>query len=384
MYVGRMATTLDTLQGAVDTIADATGCPVTLEDRDLHLVASSGHEDVIDEVRSSSILRRRATADVQELFATFGIARAEKPLRIAGDAAVGRLSRWCIPVRWRQVTHGYLWLLDPDQEVTARDLDGLQEVVDQAAASLALRSRAAERTSWAAGELLSDDAGRRARALDELGRHGALGTTARVRVIALAPANGSQVGPVNAWLLPRSAFVTTVGERAAVILPAHGDADTVARKAAGGLVAQHPGGVAAGISDAVDIEAAHRAWQQAGVALGVALRDTETPDRIRIAAWADLGALRLLAVADTGLLLATLADDRIDRLLALDHDALATVRAYLDLAGSVQQTASRLAIHRQTLYQRLRRVETLTGLDLGDGEQRLLAHLALTLARSAV
>lgn len=376
-------TPLDPLQGAVDAIADATGCPVTLEDRDLHLVASSGHEDVIDDVRSASILRRRSTADVQELFATFGIARAEKPLPIPGDPTAGRLPRWCIPVRWRQVTHGYLWLLDPREELIAADLEPLRDVVDQAAAALAVRSRAAERTSWAAGELLSDDPGMRARAVEELRRGGALAPTGKVRVIALAPANGSQVGPVNGWLLPRSAFVTTIDQRAAVILPVQGDANAVARKAAGGLLAQHPGGVAAGISDAADAHAAHQAWAQAGAALGVALRDTAASDGIRVVDWADLGALRLLALAEADRILTTVADERIDRLLALDHDARATVRCYLDAAGSAHQTAARLGIHRQTLYQRLRRVEALTGVDLTDGRDRLLVHLALTVAGAA-
>jgi DNA-binding PucR family transcriptional regulator len=40
-----------------------------------------------------------------------------------------------------------------------------------------------------------------------------------------------------------------------------------------------------------------------------------------------------------------------------------------------------LGIHRQTLYYRLSRVEQLTGLDLDDGEDRLLLHMALKGAR---
>jgi DNA-binding PucR family transcriptional regulator len=40
-----------------------------------------------------------------------------------------------------------------------------------------------------------------------------------------------------------------------------------------------------------------------------------------------------------------------------------------------------LGIHRQTLYYRLSRIERLTGLDLGEGEDRLLLHMALKHAR---
>jgi DNA-binding PucR family transcriptional regulator len=38
-------------------------------------------------------------------------------------------------------------------------------------------------------------------------------------------------------------------------------------------------------------------------------------------------------------------------------------------------------MHRATLYRRLKRVEEFTGLDLEDGDDRLLAHLSLRLYR---
>ncbi len=54
---------------------------------------------------------------------------------------------------------------------------------------------------------------------------------------------------------------------------------------------------------------------------------------------------------------------------------------FLDCAGQAGRTASTLNIHRQTLYYRLSRVEQLTGLDLHDGEDRLLLHMSLKAAR---
>jgi DNA-binding PucR family transcriptional regulator len=64
-----------------------------------------------------------------------------------------------------------------------------------------------------------------------------------------------------------------------------------------------------------------------------------------------------------------------------DHpDLVATAAAFLDHAGNVQRAAAELRIHRQTLYYRLRRIEQLTGLDLGDGRARLRLHLAVTLS----
>lgn len=381
MYVGGVSTGLDELQELVDTIALTTGCPVTLEDRDLHLVVSSGHDDVIDEVRRASILRRRSSADVQALFATFGIARAEAPLRIPGDDGVGRLGRWCVPVRWRQVTYGYLWLLDPDAAVSAATLTDLHEVVDQVAAAMALRSRATERTVWAVGGLLASDASTRARATDELRRAGALPARGAIVVVALAPRDGGPLGPVNSWLLPGTVLAAPIGHRAALVVP-HADprlALDIGRRVAESMLAQHPPGVDSGVSGPVDPAEGHLGWSQASAALQLALRPGADDGSVGTSTWEQLGVLRLLALAGAPDLLRTLADERILRLLAMREDNVATARAYLDHAGSVQQTSSALAIHRQTLYQRLRRIEELSGLDLSDGADRLLAHLALVL-----
>ncbi|MFG1921990.1 PucR family transcriptional regulator [Cryptosporangium sp. NPDC048952] len=394
---------LGQLQDLVDTVADVTGCPVTLEDRDLNLVASSGHEDVIDAVRRATILRRRSGADVQLLFATFGIARATRPLRIPGDVPSERMGRWCLPVRWRQVTYGYVWLLDPDDAVPRATIDGLGDVVDQAAALLALRSQAAERVTWAAGGLMSDDAGVRARALDELRGRGALSRTGNVSVVALAPRHEGTLGPVNSWLLPRGVVAAPVGGHAALLVPAaptgaagsgsatrgaaaaaHGGAAfaaSVAAKVAHSLLAQHVGGVAAGISGQVDPAEAHLGWRQAGTALEVA-RGRRGDSSVEIADWAALGVRRLLALADASTLATTLSDDRLERLTTLDAHLIHTARTYLELGTAATATAQRLSIHRQTLYQRLARIEELTGLDLSAGEDRALTYLFITFFHS--
>ncbi len=209
------------LQELVDSLAAATGLPATLEDRDLNVVVSSGHDDVIDEVRRTSILRRRSSASVQQLFATFGIATAEGPLRIPEDREQGRLARWCLPVRWRRVTYGYLWLLDPDGRVSAEVLHGVDDLVEQVAASMAQRARTSDRASWAVGDLLADDAGVRARAREDLRRDGLLGSDELV-VAVLVPRGGGPAGPVNPWLLPRGVLSAPVGQRAALVLAGRG------------------------------------------------------------------------------------------------------------------------------------------------------------------
>jgi hypothetical protein len=98
-----------------------------------------------------------------------------------------------------------------------------------------------------------------------------------------------------------------------------------------------------------------------------------------VARWADLGVYRLLGCGDRPLVDA-LRDPAVTRLLDCgDADLVATGREWLDAGCSPQAAASRLGIHRQTLYQRLARLAGITGLDLATGADRLRLHLALTL-----
>ncbi|KUL39866.1 PucR family transcriptional regulator [Streptomyces sp. NRRL F-4489] len=115
-------------QQLVDEISAALGAPATLEDRDFGLIAFGAHEgeddEVMDPVRTRSILQRRSSAAVRAWFEAFGIARATAPLRIPPDPAAGVFKgRICLPVRHRGVVHGYVWLLD-DGHLTDLELGG--------------------------------------------------------------------------------------------------------------------------------------------------------------------------------------------------------------------------------------------------------------------
>ncbi|MFE3829366.1 PucR family transcriptional regulator [Streptomyces sp. NPDC059092] len=58
-----------------------------------------------------------------------------------------------------------------------------------------------------------------------------------------------------------------------------------------------------------------------------------------------------------------------------------TLETFLDSAGDVKTASERLFAHRTSLYYRLRRIQELTGLDLSNGDDRLIAHLGLKIAR---
>ena len=102
---------------------------------------------------------------------------------------------------------------------------------------------------------------------------------------------------------------------------------------------------------------------------------TNKPVREYVAHWAELGAWRTV----TGL---AGPDPAVAPLLA-DAVLARTAEVFLDCAGSASRAATALRVHRQTLYYRLSRIEAVTGLDLADGDARLLLHTSLRAARLA-
>ncbi|MFJ6947257.1 helix-turn-helix domain-containing protein, partial [Streptomyces wuyuanensis] len=116
-------------------------------------------------------------------------------------------------------------------------------------------------------------------------------------------------------------------------------------------------------------------WREAASAARAVLAE---PELGPVADWASIGPYRLL----TALPPAPAPDPATAALLTAANAELArTTEVFLDCAGQAGRAASALGIHRQTLYYRLSRVERLTGLDLDDGEDRLLLHMALKAAR---
>ncbi|WP_148640435.1 PucR family transcriptional regulator, partial [Streptomyces azureus] len=119
------------------------------------------------------------------------------------------------------------------------------------------------------------------------------------------------------------------------------------------------------------------AWWEASAAARAASAE---PRLGPVAQWASIGPFRLL----TALPPEVACDPVVHALLFPVHQELArTAEVYLDCAGQAARAAAELGIHRQTLYYRLSRIEKLTGLDLDDGEDRLLLHMALKGARLA-
>jgi hypothetical protein len=366
----------DDLQELVDEVSRLLAAPATLEDAEFTLLAFCAHDDsraeTMDAVRTRSILTRGSPAATRTWFEEFGIAAAEAPLRTPADEAAGILTRLVLPVRHAGRVRGYLWLLD----------GGRIDPADHANPALA----AAVDLAAEAGRILAD----RAAADEDLGRPLATALTGSataaapaVRALATFLGEGSaQVlvavtpGPTE-WKLPGTgAIATPLEDRGTrwvavlVPLPTPDDLRPAGAMAAAALAGLPPGS-AAGVS-AVRRGVGHlpAQWLQARAAARVA---AAVPRLSPVAHWAELGAWR--AVSEL-----TGPDPCVLPLLA-DPVLTATAEVFLDCAGSASRAATELRIHRQTLYYRLARVAELTGLDLADGEARLLLHTSLKAAR---
>ena len=99
-----------------------------------------------------------------------------------------------------------------------------------------------------------------------------------------------------------------------------------------------------------------------------------------LAAGAVAASLSLAGLEAWSISAAGVADPAVRPLLA-DPVLTATAETWLDAGCRPARAAATLHVHRQTLYHRLGRIEALTGLDLADGDARLLLHASLRRAR---
>ncbi|WP_030589594.1 MULTISPECIES: helix-turn-helix domain-containing protein [Streptomyces] len=378
-------------QELVDEISALLGAPATLENRDFGLVAFGAHDSdddtAMDPVRTRSILTRRSTPAVRAWFEGFGITRATGPVRIpaAPEAGVFR-DRVCLPVRHRGVVLGYVWLLDTDPGPTEEQLAGAMEVTARIGALLSDEARAGADLSREFGAVLTAGPGRQhdtavaalreALGQDAEGLHAVACVTpwgaddtpsvrgvASVAALATITGAGGGVGPVSLAALIRLRSADRLD-------PATSAAERL-RTGAG------PGATAGIAAPRRGLDTLPASWREATAAARAARAETRFGP---VARWSAIGPYRLLtALPGTG---TDPADPAVAALLTPLHKELAhTAEVFLDCAGQASRTAAELGIHRQTLYYRLSRIEQITGLDLGEGEDRLLLHMAVKRAR---
>ncbi|MEV7885666.1 PucR family transcriptional regulator [Streptomyces sp. NPDC002817] len=377
-------------QELVDEISELLGVPATLESRDFELIAFGAYDSegdldpsALDPVRARSILTRRSTATVRAWFEGFGITRATGPVRIppTPEAGVYR-GRICLPVRHRGVVLGYVWLLESDPGPTEPQLAAAMEVTVRIGALLADEAQHGADLSRELRAVLTAERGWQgdmavAALRTALGPRG----DGPHAVVCVAPWPSADPDDApSARTVPHTTALCTVpwgttAQSLAILVRLRSpEVRTPALAAAQRLLGE--GARAAGVGEPrTGLGDLATSWQEASAAARAALAE---PALGPVAEWSRIGPYRLL----TSLPAETAHDPVVRPLLSPAHRELArTAEIYLDCAGQAGRTAAELGIHRQTLYYRLSRVEQLTGLDLDDGEDRLLLHMALKGAR---
>lgn len=377
------------LQDLVDEVSRLLSAPTTLEDRDFNLVAFGSQAAEIDQVRQQSILQRRSTREVQEWFEGFGIAATDGPVRTPADPRRGVVARVCLPARSNGVTYGYLWLLDEHRHIDDALLGAAMHRAARAGAIMARQARAREHLESAVGDLLSPDEATVEAAAEGLTERGPIERDVLVVAVVLrvAAPDLSPAAPLNVWRLPRSVIASVTGEQVTLLVPLGDPADLrpvrEAARQAWSLYSERLAPdvrtqLVAGIGGPrPDLAKVRGSWREGNLAVRVG---HAVPALRPVVAWQEVGIYRLLACGPQQALRDAVIGPAVRRLLEQpDHELVRTAAAYLEHAGNAQRAAAELGIHRQTLYYRLRKVESLTGMDLTNGADRLQLHLGLTM-----
>jgi hypothetical protein len=374
---------LSETQSIVDEASRLLGAAVTLEDVDFNLIAYGSQKGEVDEVRRSSILQRQSSPEVRQWYESFGIADSNDPVLIPVNREFAVRPRLCLPARWRGVTYGYLWVYDwpADQSPHSPLVHRAMDLAEHAAVYLARQSRLRDDGASIVANLLSPHIEDVERGVGALRDEGWLSPgQSLVAVVTGSSATGADNLSLNLWRLPRGVLSVSRGAVTTMLVPlgAAADLGSAQRTAREVLDLYIERGtsvraeLAAGIGAArADPRHYRDSWREARIAAQVAGSEAG----LDVALWAEIGAYRLLAAEPARSLL---VDAGIEALLA-NSELAHTARVFLDSAGNVATTAAELAIHRQSLYYRLGRVEALTGRSLKNGRHRLELHLALTL-----
>jgi hypothetical protein len=367
-----------------DSLADAVGGAVTIEDRLSRVLAYSRLQQHADRARAETILERQAPEPLRAFFAARGVVAhlesSDEPLFVTDDPGHGFTGRMVVAVRAARELLGSVWVTCP------RPLDGVrrQALIDGArtVALHLLRSRAsADLERQVETDLVM-------RLLE--------GTADAATVVSKL---GLPQGPMR---VIASRATITERERHAALLLSFDRATTgfgwsrPGRSAVAGttLYTVHPGDdvsgarawitslraalpndltLMAGISAPAAADTLPAARQEADECLALhETRPSMTVPPSYEESWDGILLQRLRTAARSGRAPARGPVSELRR-----HDTehgtqyVATLRAWLQAQGDPSEAGGRLGVHENTIRYRLRKMTELTALDLQDGDKRL-------------
>lgn len=396
---------MNSIRDRIDLLAIEVGHPVGLDDRRYRFLAYSPHRDHVDEVRLASILQRSPPPEVAEWLDSLGLADAETYAKVPPNSSLGMVGRVCVPVRFRDLVLGYIWLAETSGTLASQAIATSIECATELGPVLYQQRLLDDDVRERERSLLSDLLGApevRAPAVARLIDDGWMKSDGNFSVVVLLCSH-----PLDHALPERDrvALMATMESlrrsradcRIAVLPESHSMAmiltspkpgagveagrDLLAAAGAA-LPQQHSWTPYIGVSEAHEqLEDLHHAYRQASWAAELA---SQIPGAERVVSWEELGSYRIIAELAGSARPALLGPSpAVGALLdSSEGEVLVdTLEQYLERAGDVNATANALFLHRSSVYQRLRRIEELTGADLHDGDHRLELHLAIKLLR---
>lgn len=392
----------------VEQVAQKLGRGLSLEDLDGLLLAYSSNQSHADQVRVNFLLSKRVPADVSAWQLSHGIATAVRPVVIPANADLGMLGRVCVPLTVRGFRVGYLWVQqDSAEENPAAIVSQLPAVTREIEllSGLLLDSNTAE-SEFRRGrerEFLAACSGD-ANAVAAVAGWKEIQGKGPWQVVTVLDADGWAGGPdpIASTLIHSSAALqATVGvdmalfsagtETHSVVL----FSESVGRanhaqvlvhyqlelaKRSGRPVHRIILGISEGFARPRELAEAYRQSRQATQAAAV---DPQLGELVDCRA---TGVYQLLASAgggasawtDTGSVYVRMLEDH-DR----NNELLPVLELIYDNDGSVQDVATKLHLHRSSVYNRLGRIRQLLGVDPLKGMPRLELHAALKMRRWA-
>lgn len=391
---------IDELQELADGLAEELKRSVAVDDADLRLIVSSAHFDDADRARLNSLVGRRIVGPTLNYVMEAGAQQWRQPTHLEANPDLGIDSdRWCFPLRSKFELLGFMWLID-DGTIENSELDIASETAQQIEEVLTHKTDAAvpadiEAESLIQGLLAGDHRDRERAAVDLRDRgyfrhttvlavlavHNAREPRARLEDADAATVRRGIGNALQGRLKESFAFSATSSDSVLVVEYRKEPSESELMSLATGLHAEiHR--VDTGVSDAITIGIGtpvetlvevRSAFEQAVVATQVARDNGQVA-----AAWERHPLEGLLRACLKPEVRPALVPPALRALEGQPQETLHMIATYLKNAGNVNATADHTHLHRTTVYYRLAKFHERTGLDLDDGEVRLLVHLWLT------
>jgi hypothetical protein len=380
----------------VQEIAEALGSRlrrgVAVDDQTLRLLAVGKDYGDADPARIWSLLHRR-TRPEDVNYAELRL--LHESARVPPVTELGLSGRLVVPIRHRGALMGFLWIIDHEDTMTPAEREDAVQTAEALGILLHQRLAVQDRDRALASHLfevlLHSTPAEQAGAAVELLTLGLIEDDSHVGVVVLRrehdpDVDGSELRTAVRDVcrrLPPGTWLSSVQRLQATVMVA-------GRRPVGGSVRDTAEALLGALGDKTwragtgsptqGLAGAPAARRQALISCTVADALGRPPG---VVGFDELGPYALLGQLPPEVVTNDVLPVGLFNLLHLGapHELLDTVEVFLDNAGDKQRSAQALNVHRSTLYHRLERIEAISGLDLSDGGDRLLAHLAVKLHR---